>query len=266
MKTISTLLAIATLTALTSAQTITLKGSDILGAKLIPQIAEKYKADGHASAKFEIAAEGSSTAFLALANGTADIGMSSRKAKEEEIIECKAKGVNLVEHVICFDMFCVIVNKDSPINNLTKAQVAEIFTGKIKDWSEVGSTQGPIAIYTRNTSSITYKDWQKLAMEGRDYPASALKMSGNDVAQAVNENKNGISYIGLVYSKNRGIKAIQIDGIAPAPENIKTYAYSRKSYLYISDKASTEVKLFVDYALSPAGQAVVERTGFIPVK
>jgi len=266
MKAIRNLLAIAALTAHTSAQAITLKGSDTLGAKLIPQIAEGYKANGHASAKFEIAAEGSSTAFSALANGEADIGMSSRKAKEEEITECKTKGVNLVEHVVCLDMLCVIVNKNSPIDNLTKAQIAGIFTGEIKDWSEVGGTSGSIAIYTRNTTSGTYKDWQKLAMEGRDYSASSLKMSVNGVAQEVIENKNGISYVGLAYSKTHGLKAIRIDGIAPVAENKKTYAYSRNHYLYISDKASAEVRLFVDYALSPEGQAIVERTGFIRVK
>ena len=125
MKTFTTLLTVATMTVLASAQTISLKGSDTLGAKLIPQIAEKYKAEGHASAKFEIAAEGSSTAFPALANGTADIGMSSRKVKEEEITECKTKGVTLVEHAVCFDMLCVLVNKNSPVTNLTKAQIAE---------------------------------------------------------------------------------------------------------------------------------------------
>ena len=254
----------AFLIALAPAQTISLKGSDTLGAKLIPQIAEKYKAEGKSATRFEIAAEGSSTAFPALANGTADIGMSSRKAKDEEITACKAKGVALEEHPICFDMLCVVVNKRSPLNNLTKAQVAKIFTGQVKDWSEVGGTPGPISIYTRNTSSGTYKDWQKLAMNGRDYPATSLKMAGNEqIAQEVAKNRGGIGYVGLAYAKTRGLKAVQIDGIAPSESNKRTYAYSRECYLYVPVNATTETKDFIKFVYSPAGQSLVTSTGFI---
>jgi len=267
MQTITTLLFVASMTGFACAQTISIKGSDTLGAKLIPQLAEKYKAEGHSSVKFEIAAEGSSTAFTALADGTADIGMSSRKVKEEEITACKAKGIHLVEHSVCRDMLCVLVNQSSPITNLTKAQVANIFTGQIKDWSEIGGTPGPISIYTRNTSSGTYKDWQKLAMEGRDYAKGSLKMGGSEQPnQEVAKNQGGICYVNLTYSKAPGTKAMPIDGIAPLAVNTKTYPYTREFYLYVSDKASPEAKSFVDYVLSPAGQSVVQRTGFIPVK
>lgn len=264
MKLILALTTVLGLTTSIHAQSISLKGSDTLGAKLIPQLAEKYKAEGHAQTKFEIAAEGSSTAFPALANGTADIGMSSRKAKEEELTECKTKGINLVEHPICFDMLCVIVNKKSPVANLTKAQVAKIFTGQVKDWSELGGAPGPISIYTRNTSSGTYKDWQKLAMDGRDYPASSLKMAGNEqIAQEVAKNKGGIGYVGLAYAKTRGIKAVKIDDVAPIAANKKTYVYSRECYLYTPEKASEETQAFLEFIKSDAGKKVIESTGFI---
>ncbi len=264
MKLLNTLLIGAALTALSSAQTLSIKGSDTLGAKLIPQLAEKFKAEGHAAVKFEIAAEGSSTAFPALANGTAQIGMSSRKAKEEEITDCKTKGVALVEHAICFDMICVVVNKKSTLTNLTKEQVAKIFTGQIKDWSEMGGTPGPISIYTRNTSSGTYKDWQKIAMEGRDYPDSSLKMAGTEqIVQEVVKNAGGIGYVGLAFAKARGIKVLTIDGIAPTAETKKTYAYSRECYLYLPEKATAEATSFLEFIKSEAGQNIVTSTGFI---
>jgi len=267
MKTLSTLLTVAAMLTMANAQTLSLKGSDTLGAKLIPQLEEGFKAAGNTSVKFEIAAEGSTTAFPALANGTAQLGMSSRKVKEEERTFCRTKGVTLDEHQICYDMICVIVNKNSPVAKLTKAQVAKIFTGQVKDWSEIGGAPGKISIYTRNTSSGTYKDWQHLAMDGRDYPSSALKMAGNEqIAQEVAKNKGGIGYVGLAYSKTAGTKALAIDGVEPVAKNAEKYTYSRPCFLYSPDKPTPEAAAFMAYIESPAGQDIVRAVGFIPVK
>lgn len=265
MKAISTLIATAALLSTAGAQTLSLKGSDTLGAKLVPQLAEAFKAAGNTGVKFEIAAEGSTTAFPALANGTAQIGMSSRKVKDDERTFCKTKGVYIKEHAICHDMLVVIVNKNCPVSNLTKAQVAKIFTGQIKDWSEIGGAPGKISIYTRNTSSGTYKDWQKLAMGGRDYPSTSLKMAGNEqIAQEVAKNKNGIGYVGLAYAKTPGTKAVTIDGVEPVAANAKKYVYARLCYLYAPDKPTAEAAAFLDFVKSPAGQTIVEKVGFIP--
>lgn len=267
MKLIPTLITSAALLAVAGAQTLSIKGSDTLGAKLVPQLAEGFKAAGNKGVKFEIAAEGSSTAFPALANGTAQIGMSSRKVKDDERTYCRTKGVYLKEHPICHDMLCVIVNKNSPLAKLSKDQVAKIFTGQIKDWSEIGGAPGKISIYTRNTSSGTYKDWQKLAMGGRDYPSSSLKMAGNEqIAQEVAKNPNGIGYVGLAYSKTAGTKTIVIDGIEPLATNAKKYVYARLCYLYAPDKPSAEAAAFMSYVESDAGQDIVRKVGFIPTK
>jgi len=266
MKRITTFLATAAMASMVSAQTLSIKGSDTLGAKLIPQLAEAFKATGNKDIKFEIAAEGSTTAFPALANGTAQIGMSSRKVKDDERTFCKTKGVYLEEHPICHDMLCVIVNKNSPLTKLTQDQVAKIFTGQIKDWSEIGGAPGKISIYTRNTSSGTYKDWQKIAMGGRDYPSTSLKMAGNEqIAQEVAKNKNGIGYVGLAYSKTSGTKALPIDGVEPIAKNAKKYAFARLCYLYAPDKPSAEADAFMKFIESAPGQEIVRKVGFIPV-
>lgn len=118
-------------------ETITFKGSDTIGCKMAPQLAEAYVASGNA-VKFDIAAEGSSVAFKALLDGTANIGMSSRSAKDEEKNEFISKGQELHETVAGVDMISVIVNNANGVKNLTKDQVKGIFTGTITDWSEVG--------------------------------------------------------------------------------------------------------------------------------
>lgn len=267
MKLITTLFASAALVAAAGAQTLSIKGSDTLGAKLVPQLAEAFKAEGNNSVRFEIAAEGSSTAFPALANGTAQLGMSSRQVKDEERTFCRTKGVHLKEHEVGHDMIVVVVNKNSPISKLTKDQVAKIFTGQVKDWSEIGGSPGKISIYTRNTSSGTYSDWQKMAMEGRDYPSTSQKLAGNEqIAQEVAKNRNGIGYVGLPYSKSNGLKAVSIDGVEPVAANAKTYIYARPCYLYASEKPSPEAQSFLDFIESPKGQEIVRSVGFVPTK
>lgn len=252
--------------AMLPAQTVLrVRGSDTLGAKLVPQLAEGFKKQG-GNLSFDIAAEGSSTAFTNLTAGTADIGMSSRQAKGDEVTLAKTKGVFLKEYTLCHDMMAVIVNKSNPVESLTKKQVAGIFTGAIKDWSEVGGTPGPISIYTRNTSSGTYKDWQALAMGGKDYATSSQKMAGNEqIAQETGNNRNGIGYVGLAYISAKGIKVVPVDGKAPVYENVKSYPYARPCFLYTNGEPTGTVKEFIDFCLSAEGEKIVETVHFVPL-
>src|SRR5207253_1940135 len=144
-----TALALVFVTAETRAESLVIKGSDTLGAKLVPQLAEQFKSQ-HPGTTFDIAAEGSATGFAALIDKTAAIGMASRPAKPEEIGNAKAKGVGLKETIVAYDGIAVIVNTASSIKGLTKKQVEQIFTGEITDWSAVGGSGGKISVYTRN--------------------------------------------------------------------------------------------------------------------
>ncbi len=188
-----------------SAQKLVIKGSDTLGAKLVPTLAEEYKAR-NAGVSFEIAAEGSTTGISAIIDGTAQIGMSSRRARPTEVSAATAKGVSLKPLIVAYDGMAVIVNAKSPIANLTLRQVEQIFTGDVTDWSAVGGRPGKISVYTRNTSSGTYSDWKDLAMKKRDYARSSQTMAGNEqIAAEVAKNPNGIGYVGLAYLKAEGI-------------------------------------------------------------
>jgi len=245
--------------------TLIFKGSDTLGAKMVPQLTEAYTAAGN-TVGFEIAAEGSSAAFSNLLAGTADIGMSSRDVKAEEKDAFTAKGQELVEIVAGADMIAVVVNDKNGVRDLTVKQIEGIFTGDISDWSEVGGAAGPISVYTRNTTSGTYKSFQEMAMDKRDYGSSTNKMAGNEqIAEEVAKNSNGIGYVGLAYADKDGLRSVKVEGEAAKPTNVDNYPLSRKLFYYTVGEPTGEAKKFLDWATTSDGAAaVVETVGFIP--
>jgi phosphate transport system substrate-binding protein len=264
---VTVLVAISALT-IGRADSIVIKGSDTLGAKLVPQLSEQFKAQ-HSGTTFDIAAEGSATGFAALIDKTAAIGMASRPAKPEEIANGKGKGVDMKETTVAYDGIAVIVNTANSIKGLTKKQVEQIFTGEITDWSAVGGSGGKISVYTRNTSSGTYAEFKELAMKKRDYAPDSQKLAGNEqIAQEVGKNPNGVGYIGLAYTKASGIKVVPIDGASPSKESVlaKSYPYARPTFFYTNGEPTGVVKEFIDFTVGPDGQKIVEQVGFVPIK
>ena len=246
---------------------IVIKGSDTLGAKMVPQLKEAYVAAGN-KVDFEIAAEGSSAAFTNLLAGTAQIGMSSRDAKAEEKDSFTAKGQELKEFVAAWDMIAVVVNGSNGVRSLTLKQIEGVFTGDITDWSEVGGKAGKISVYTRNTSSGTYKTFQKLGMSKRDYGSSTQKLAGNEqIATEVASNPKGIGYVGLAYAGKDGLRGIKVEGQSPKPRNKDKYVLSRKLYYYTVGMPTGATKNFLDWCLGdPKAAEVIESVGFIPAK
>jgi phosphate transport system substrate-binding protein len=257
----------------TAADKLVIKGSDTLGAKMVPQAAEAFRAR-KPGVVFEIAAEGSTTGIAAITDSTAQIGMSSRRAKPTEISAALAKGVTMKPLIVAYDGMAVIVNENSPITKLTLRQVEQIFAGDVKDWGAVGGNPGPISIYTRNTSSGTYQDWKDLAMKRRDYASSSQKMAGNEqIAAEVGKNPSGIGYVGIAYVNAPGVKVVPIANtagkvVSPTPETVrdKSYPYARPTFFYTNGEPTGLAAEFIEFLLSPDGQQIVEKSGFIPVK
>ena len=250
------------------AERLVIKGSDTLGAKLVPQLAEHFKAE-HPGTTFDIAAEGSTTGIAAIIDGTAEIGMSSRRAKSSEVGAASAKGKNMKPTVVAYDGIAVIVNSANPVKALTKKQVEQIFTGDVTDWSAVGGSGGKISIYTRNTSSGTYSDFKELAMKKRDYAGGSQKMAGNEqIAAEVSRNPNGVGYVGMAYTKASGLKVMPIDGATPSVRSVQdhSYPYWRPTFYYTNGEAGGLAKQFVDFTLSSSGQKIVSQVGFVPMK
>ena len=250
------------------ADRLVIKGSDTLGAKLVPQLAEAFKAQ-HPGTTFDIAAEGSTTGIAAIIDGTAQIGMASRRAKSSEVGAASAKGVNMKPTIVAYDGIALIVNSANPIKGLTRKQVEQIFTGDVTDWSAIGGKPGAVSVYTRNTSSGTYSEFKELAMKKRDYAPSAQKMAGNEqIASEVGKNANGVGYVGLAYTKAGGIKVMSIDGAVPSIESVqaKSYPYARPTFYYTNGEPSGVAKSFLDFTIGPAGQKIVLQVGFVPIK
>jgi len=265
MKTSFLLLAVLSSATVVSAQKLVIKGSDTLGAKLVPTLAEEYKAS-HRGTSFEIAAEGSTTGIAAIIDGTADIGMSSRRAKATEMSGATAKGVTLKPTIVAYDGIGIIVNSANPIAKLSKRQVEQIFAGDVTDWSAVGGQAGKISIYTRNTSSGTYADFKQLAMSNRDYASASQKMAGNEqIAAEVSKNPNGVGYVGLAYLNAPGIRVIAVDGKLPTKESVlkNLYPYSRPTFYYTNGAPTGEAAKFLEFTLSDVGKQIVEKVGFV---
>jgi phosphate transport system substrate-binding protein len=260
-------LALAFVTTDALAEKLVIKGSDTLGAKLVPQLAEQFKAQ-HPGTTFDIAAEGSTTGIAAIIDSTAQIGMASRRVKPAEVAAASAKGVHMKPTIVAYDGIAVIVNSANSIKSFTKKQVEQIFTGEVTDWSAVGGMGGKISLYTRNTSSGTYSDFKELAMKKRDYAGGSQKMAGNEqIAAEVGKNPNGVGYVGLAYTKAGGIKVMPIDGVLPSVQSVhaKTYPYARPTFYYTNGDPSGLAKQFLDFTISGAGQKIAAQVGFVPI-
>ncbi|EDY81162.1 phosphate binding protein [Verrucomicrobiia bacterium DG1235] len=251
-----------------AAEKIVIKGSDTLGAKMVPQLAEEFKAiksKQGVEVIFEIAAEGSSTGVAAVIDGTADLGMSSREAKKTEESKALLKGVKMTAIEVAKDGIAVIANASNPMDGITSREVEKIFTGDVEDWSSINGVSGGISIYTRNTSSGTYAVFQKMALRKRDYAPASQKMAGNEqIASEVAENPNGIGYVGLAYLSTPGIKTLPVNGVTPEKAN---YPFARPLYFYRNGKEEMRpiVKEFVDFCLSKEGQQIVKDVHFISI-
>jgi phosphate transport system substrate-binding protein len=250
-----------------AAETLVIKGSDTLGAKMVPQLAEAFRAkmqDAGINVAFEIAAEGSSTGVTSIIDATAAIGMSSRDPKEKEIAKAQAKGVDMKKLAVGYDGIAIIVNEANPLTSISLEEIELIFSGDVTDWSGISTETGDISVYTRNTSSGTYAVFQKMGMSSRDYGLQTQKMAGNEqIASEVRNNPNGIGYVGLAYAGTPGVKVLPIDGFAPDSAG---YPLARPLYYLIdgNKKPSSTANDFIGFTLSPQGQEIIKRVYFLP--
>lgn len=207
---------------------------------------------------------GSGTGIEAAANGTADIGLSSRALTEEET----ASG--LVGTEVALDGIAVIVNANSPVADLTVEQIAQIFTGEITDWSEVGGDAGEIACIGREANSGTRDGFESITgTEDLCVLAQELTSTGA-VIEAVRGNPQAIGYASLSSVEGQeGVKAITVGGVACSEDTVKdgSYAIQRPFILVTKEDGalSPAAQAFFDWATSAGAADLIRLAGAVPV-
>lgn len=220
----------------------------------------------------EIHAHGSSTAFSDLAAGLADLGMSSRPVRDSDLrLHPRLAGLDRPQQevVLALDGLALIVHPDNPLTSLRKDQVRAVFTGALRDWSQLSpAMRGAIRLHARDDRSGTFDSFKSLVLEGTALSTEARRYESTEqLAAEVAGDPLAIGFVGLVGV--RGVRALAIsDGgaaLPPAVEDVavEDYPLSRRLYLYLPDDAPPLARSFADFALSAAGQQEVERVGFV---
>lgn len=275
-----------------------LHGSNTIGEKLAPMLLEGFLKQqgvnefswtntaplervlhysiGAKNYAIELNAHGSSTAFSALKNKSADIGMSSRRIKDSEVkLLAKSEGtLNRLgnEHIIGLDGLAVIVNQNNSVKQLTSKTLAKIFSGEINNWAQLGGMSTPIKLYARDQHSGTWDTFKNLVLKKHNKKLSihANRLeSSSELSTFVSQDEAAIGFIGLNYvSHNKAIaisESKETNAIFPTRFTVGTedYALSRRLYFYTPTTASNLVKNFAQYALSMQGQQVVSAAGLI---
>ena len=240
----------------------------LAGSTTIQPLAEQAAAaftEMHPGVKIDVSGGGSSTGVKSAGEGTADIGMASREIKESELDEFP----NLAIHTIAKDGIAIVVHPDVGVDGLTIEQVRSIFAGEITNWSEVGGSDTPIVVISREEGSGTRGAFEEMVM-GEESPiveTALLFPSNGAVRTAVSTTPDSIAYLSFGYLDD-SVKALAIDGVDATVANALNGSYPvvRPLNMLTDGEPEGVEKAFLDFIFSSDGQAIVEEEGYLPVK
>lgn len=238
---------------------------------LMQSLSENYM-EIHADTIISVKGGGSGTGIAELIDGSNDIAMSSRKIKDSEIADAKAKNITPVEHTIAFDGITIIVNPSNTVGNLTMEQLQKIYSGEIKNWKDVGGADNEIAVIARDSSSGTQEFFKEAVMGDIEFRPDMITQSATGaVTQEVAQNEKAIGFIGAAYQSS-SVKTVGIETngivVTPTEENILNgkYPISRGLYLYTVQTPTDAASAFIHFVLSADGQKIVADLGYAPVQ
>ncbi len=254
-------------------KSVTIKGSDTM-VHLMSTLAEAFMKK-NPEVQVSVTGGGSGTGIAALINGTTDVCASSRDMQQKEKDQAKAKNINLVEKTIAYDGIAIVVHPENPIKDISMEQLRKIYTGAYKNWKEFGGPDHPLTILSRESNSGTYVFFQEHVLNKENFaPTVKLMPASSSIVQSISSDKWSIGYVGLGYTKEGNIKVVPVkkdessQPIMPDHNTVldKTYSIARQLFLYFNGEPADNNKLFLDFAMSPAGQKIVEETGYITLK
>lgn len=241
--------------------TVTTDGSTSM-EKVIGALGESFEGE-NSKATFTYNPTGSSAGITAVAEGRCDIGLASRALKDEE------KSQGLKETVLAYDGIAVIVNPENGVDGLTLEQIADIYTGKITNWKDVGGSDAEIVLIGREAGSGTRDGFESITGTEDSCKYRQELSSTGDVITTVANNPNAIGYASLASIKDT-VKAIEVDGVAPGEDTVKdgTYKVQRPFMLITKTDAqlSDVAQAFFDYVTSADANAVISAAGAVPAK
>ncbi|HEX3052625.1 MAG TPA: phosphate ABC transporter substrate-binding protein [Aggregatilineaceae bacterium] len=260
-----------------SSRAIQNKGSDTL-VNIALAWAEAYQ-QVEPDVSIAVTGGGSGTGIAALINGTVDIANASRQIKSDEIEAAQKNGITPVEFVVAIDALAVIINPDNPVDALAIDQLADIYSGRITNWKEVGGRDAPIVLVSRESNSGTHVYFLEEVVRKGDsentdiFAAETLMMpSSVGITSEVSRNPNAIGYDGLGYvTKDEKIIAVaessDAPSVLPSIESASdgTYPLSRNLYMYTAGEPSDTIATYLDWIRGPEGQQIVAASGFVPI-
>ncbi|MCI7095314.1 MAG: phosphate ABC transporter substrate-binding protein [Clostridiales bacterium] len=251
-------LAICMLVGCAPKETVSTDGSTSMN-KVIGALGEAFEADTGITVSYN--ATGSGAGIQAVFEGRCDIGLSSRRLKDEE----KAKG--LEETILAYDGIAIIVNSQNPVNGLDLETIAKIYTGEITNWKEVGGNDRQIVLIGREAASGTRDGFESITgTEGECKYRQELTSTG-DVITSVASNADAIGYASLASVKDT-VKALTVGGVVPSEATVKngTYVVQRPFVLVTKQgvKLSDSAQKFFDYVTSKAANEIISEAGVVP--
>lgn len=229
----------------------------------------EYYMKNHPGVNITISESGSGNGAKSLINAACDVAMMSRPMKDLEVKAAKDAGVQPVEHIAAMDGIAVIVHPSNPIADLTEEQIRDIYTGKVKNWKELGGPDRPIVAISRDTNSGTYETFETLVLKG-DKIASSVEYVGSNgaIRQRIMSTPAAIGYVGLAFTE--GVKPLLVNGVEVSTETVASseYPITRPLYLFTNGepKPGTPLAAFLNLSGTPEGKRIIEDMGFVPVK
>lgn len=239
--------------------TVTTDGSTSM-QKVIGALGEAFEGE-YSGTTFTYNPTGSGSGITAVSEGRCDIGLSSRALKDEE----KAQG--LEETVLAYDGIAIVVSPDNPVKELTLEQIADIYTGKVTNWKDVGGNDAEIVVIGREAGSGTRDGFESITNTKDSCKYRQELGSTGDVIATVAGNPGAIGYASLAAVKDT-VKALAVNGVTPGEDTVRDGSYAVQRPFVLVTKKGTELsdaaKAFCDFALSASSGSIISAAGAVP--